>query len=314
MHEITLNRLNLCLFSFDNFFFCFLLKVYLCTRPCTNLLVSGVSGEGETDDGVADDDDDDNGDIVAMKSTSDAANGTVMATATAGSDDGAMGEAADGGVGDRAATTIQAVYRGFRARKYVETVNAAAIKIQAGFRGYRVRQSLKNAAPSTATTTTDDSQCWSDDDQKSVVSVTYAPLKEFGADQPVLQQQQRGLDDDDDDDDPQLLQTGDDEVFEHDDGGGGDGDGQMEIGTASSGGSSPEVEAVVVPATSVVQVPDGDGGDDDDDVEALTNAAVKIQARVRGFAARKRLNDEKNGAGAVGDGGGDAGGGSVEKK
>lgn len=258
-----------------------------------------VSGEAEAYDDA---------DIVAMKSTS-AANGTVAATATAGTDDGAASSASDGGAGDRAATTIQAVYRGFRARKYVETVNAAAVKIQAGFRGYRVRQSLKNAAPSTTTTTPDDSQCWSDDDQKSVVSVTYAPLKESAADGQMVQQQ-RGSDgsDDDDDDDPQLLQSGDDEVFEND---GGDGSGLGETSAVSGvQKASAEAGAVEVATTSVVPVQDGD--EDDDEVEALTNAAIKIQARVRGFATRKRLNDEKNGAGAV-DKGGD-GSGSVEKQ
>lgn len=194
----------------------------------------------------------------------------------------------DNGADDRAATTIQAVYRGFRARKYVETVHAAAVKIQAGFRGYRVRQSLKNAAPSTATTNTDDSQCWSDDDQKSVVSVTYAPLKDgdaaaggpdrllyIGA--PV---KQTG-----DDGDDRSLVAGDDEVFADD-------DGQKDEPAKPS--SSPRLNDVDVDAGVKV----GDDDDDDDgDVRALTDAAVKIQARVRGFVARKRLNDEKNATG-----------------
>ncbi|XP_029342783.1 uncharacterized protein LOC100164443 isoform X3 [Acyrthosiphon pisum] len=127
----------------------------------------------ETGDGVVENDHPDNEIDAVMKST---ANGG----SSDGSVEAAIIVAQDNGADDRAATTIQAVYRGFRARKYVEAVNAAAVKIQAGFRGYRVRQSLKNAAPSTATTTTDESQCWSDDDQKSVVSVTYAPLKEYG--------------------------------------------------------------------------------------------------------------------------------------
>jgi len=34
------------------------------------------------------------------------------------------------------------------------------------------------------------------------------------------------------------------------------------------------------------------------EAEALVQAAVKIQARVRGFATRKRLNKEKNDGGA----------------
>jgi len=34
--------------------------------------------------------------------------------------------------------------------------------------------------------------------------------------------------------------------------------------------------------------------DDAAETEELVQAAIKIQARVRGFAARKRLNEEKN--------------------
>ncbi|XP_060844145.1 uncharacterized protein LOC132924078 isoform X2 [Rhopalosiphum padi] len=265
---------------------------------------------------------------------------------------------------DRAATTIQAVYRGFRARKYVEAVNAAAVKIQAGFRGYRVRQSLKNAAPSAAIATTDDSQCWSDDDQKSVVSVIYAPLKEYGS-------EPRGSDDDDDgggggggdgptsgvgsgddsvdgvaavgggdgdggddgavdgvgvgdgrsvvvgsidggrvvgaggvggtvgvyvddDDDDDQLQTGDDEVFERDDKDNGGG------GGSSGGSGGVDVGLPVrIPTTITLTAPPADQNevsapDDAAEAEALVQAAVKIQARVRGFATRKRLNEEKN--------------------
>lgn len=250
----------------------------------------------------------------------------MKSSAGGGSPDGSAGSAMtvaqDNGADDRAATTIQAVYRGFRARKYVEAVNAAAVKIQAGFRGYRVRQSLKNAAPSTATTTTDDSQCWSDDDQKSVVSVTYAPLKEYeceprgagdgrgddgdgpsagvGGDDGVAGDgdgvdsargdrvgasvgvsgvgiREDGGDDDDDDDD--QLQTGDDEVFEPNDH---DGGGSSGVGLLAAALSEPANPTEVTP-------------DDVAEAEALVQAAVKIQARVRGFAARKRLNEEKNG-------------------
>lgn len=176
---------------------------------------------------------------------------------------------ADGGADDRAATTIQAVYRGFRARKYVETVTAAAVKIQAGFRGYRVRQSLKNAAPpsstATATTTTDNSQCWSDDDQKSVVSVTYAPLNEFDRD---------GVEGSADV--MAAVAANDDEVFPY------DGDGNVE----PSGGD--------VAAEQQPKQAQQSGAGTADDLRALTDAAVKIQARVRGFAVRKHLNDEKN--------------------
>jgi len=276
----------------------------------------------------------------------------MKSTANGGSSDGsveaATAVAQDNGADDRAATTIQAVYRGFRARKYVEAVNAAAVKIQAGFRGYRVRQSLKNAAPSTATTNTDDSQCWSDDDQKSVVSVTYMPLKDHEL-EPRGAGDGRGDGDDannaggaasvsgvgasgnvssasgdigsggvdghggngvgggdgvdaiggahvgagvgvggvgiyeiDDDDDDQL-QTGDDEVFERD---------ENEIG-GSGGVGNPAtnpIPTLLVPAipTEVSKV------DDAAEAEELVQAAIKIQARVRGFAARKRLNEEKN--------------------
>lgn len=164
---------------------------------------------------------------------------------------------ADDGADDRAATTIQAVYRGFRARKYVETVTAAAVKIQAGFRGYRVRQSLKNAAPpsstATATTTADNSQCWSDDDQKSVVSVAYAPLNECD----------RG---------EALAYDGDENVVTADE----------NVVTADGEGAGGRPERATAAKTA------------DDGVRALTDAAVKIQAAVRGFAARKRLDDEKN--------------------
>lgn len=184
----------------------------------------------------------------------------------------------DNGADDRAATTIQAVYRGFRARKYVETVHAAAVKIQAGFRGYRVRQSLKNAAPSTATTNTDDSQCWSDDDQKSVVSVTYAPLKDCdvaasGPDR-VLDIGE-GMKRPDDDGDDRSLVAGDDEVFVDDN------------------GKKDEPAKPSSARLDVVDV-DVDADDDDDDVRALADAAIKIQSRIRGFVVRKRLNDEKN--------------------
>lgn len=181
---------------------------------------------------------------------------------------------ADGGADDRAATTIQAMYRGFRARKSVETAHAAAAKIQAGFRGYRVRQSLKNTAPSTATTITDDSQCWSDDDQKSVVSVAAPrsqPLKDDGR-CPTAPASAAGATIGTARDDDQLQQTDDDdEVFAYD---------GVPIG-------KPTPQS---PAAGVL-----DGDDEDDDAAALTRAAVKIQARVRGFAARKRMNDEKNG-------------------
>lgn len=307
--------------------------------------------------------------------------GVMKSTSNDGSSDGSMEAAVivsqDNGADDRAATTIQAVYRGFRTRKYVEAVNAAAVKIQAGFRGYRVRQSLKNAAPSTATTTTDDSQCWSDDDQKSVVSVTYAPLKEYeceprgdgdgrgddgsddGGDGPSpgvgishsisgapgdvddrdgehggdrsgdhggdnsgnygddsssdnISYRNGNCDDGgdegnsigniesahvgdvgvtgagvylDDDDDDDQLQTGDDEVFESDDndngggGGGNVGDLAKNLTTTLSG---PETPAEVSTLNDAAES------------EEMVQAAIKIQARVRGFAARKRLNEEKN--------------------
>ncbi|XP_060856001.1 uncharacterized protein LOC132933742 [Metopolophium dirhodum] len=281
----------------------------------------------------------------------------MKSTANGGSSDGSV-EAAiivaqDNGADDRAATTIQAVYRGFRARKYVEAVNAAAVKIQAGFRGYRVRQSLKNAAPSTATTTTDESQCWSDDDQKSVVSVTYAPLKEYGCEprgagdgrgddgsddggdgpSPVAEvgdsvsgvpgdvgdgggDSDRGGDHggdgdgrsgagniggahvgagvgvgvgfgvgvyEDDDDDDDQLQTGDDEVFERDDK---DIDGG---GNVANLATNPTTTLSGLATPTEVSTPD-----DAAEAKELEQAAIKIQARVRGFAARKRLNDEKN--------------------
>ncbi|XP_050444056.1 uncharacterized protein LOC126847721 isoform X2 [Adelges cooleyi] len=141
-----------------------------------------------------------------MKSTK-----TPVATADGGNGGGSADE--------RAATTIQAVYRGFRARKYAETVNAAAAKIQAGFRGYRVRQSLKNGAPASTATTTENSLCWSDDEQqKSVVSGVVA------------------------------------------------------------------ADDVVGPAAVRHRTDD----------EARTDAAIKIQARVRGYVTRKRLSKEKN--------------------
>lgn len=196
-----------------------------------------------------------------MKSTATAEEG--MTTTIAAVDDGAD---------DRAATTIQAVYRGFRARKYVETVTAAAVKIQAGFRGYRVRQSLKNAAPpsSTATTTTtaDNSQCWSDDDQKSVVSVTYAPLNEEPA--AVATATVAVIDDDE-----VFAYDGDKAECTNDD------DGKE----CTDGGRPPEQQTTAGAAVAAA--------DDEDDVRALTDAAVKIQARVRGFAVRKHLNEEK---------------------
>lgn len=253
-------------------------------------------------------------------------NDAVMkSTASGGSPDGSMeatsvAVAQDNGADDRAATTIQAMYRGFRARKYVEAVNAAAVKIQAGFRGYRVRQSLKNASPSTATTTTDDSQGWSDDDQKSIVSVTYVPLKEYRCESRGVGDGDDGSDDGghgpsagngvvgvgsidgkdrsgdigvggdvvggvvsgdvavsgvdiyvDDDDDDDQLQTGDDEVFESDD-----------VGPPAENPTITLSEPTS-PATP----------EDPAEVEALVQAAVKIQARVRGFAVRKRLNEEK---------------------
>lgn len=223
-----------------------------------------VTGGGSS--GQEDDDDDD-----VMKPT--VADGMTTPTVVAGGEPAAVPKAeadADNGADDRAATTIQAVYRGFRARKYFEAVNAAAIKIQAGFRGYRVRQSLKNGAPST---TTDESQCWSDDDQKSVVSVTYVPLKDAAADGDAgdaAEPAQPPVDDDD-----QLLQTGDDEVFEYDD------DPAKTLGSSQT------------PQTLPVQVDAADV-----DAEAMTNAAVKIQAQVRGMATRKRLNDAKNSDGS----------------
>lgn len=190
---------------------------------------------------------------------------------------------------DRAATTIQAMYRGFRARKYVETVHAAAVKIQAGFRGYRVRQSLKNAAPlSTATTNTDDSQCWSDDDQRSVVSVTYAPLKECnvaaaGGPGRVLDVSATEKQPDDDGDDRSLMAGGDDEVYAND-----DGKKDVPVESLSARLDDVDVDADVDADVGVDVDHNGDG------VRAQTDAAVKIQARIRGFVARKRLNDEKN--------------------
>ncbi|KAF0761396.1 Uncharacterized protein FWK35_00030674 [Aphis craccivora] len=351
----------------------------------------------------------------------------MKSTANGGgsSSDGPVEEAIvvqqDNGADDRAATTIQAMYRGFRARKYVEAVNAAAVKIQAGFRGYRVRQSLKNAAPSAAVTTADDSQCWSDDDQKSVVSVIYTPLKEY--DEPRGVGDGRGDGDDDDDhnvpspagvgggddgvviggggsdiigdgreddrnvkvagsvdsghvtvgagvggvsgaidaiyvdDDDDELQTGDDEVFERDDNDkGGDIGLPVTVPTVTlqeqtiptvtlQGPTSPtitlqEQTIPTEPTTSTVTLqgqtiptvtfqgqtiptvtlqepttqtvtlqgqtiptvtlqestsPTGESAPDDAaEAEALVQAAVKIQARVRGFATRKRLNEEKN--------------------
>ncbi|XP_022168085.1 uncharacterized protein LOC111032160 isoform X2 [Myzus persicae] len=281
----------------------------------------------------------------------------MKSTANGGSSDGSVAVAQDNGADDRAATTIQAVYRGFRARKYVEAVNAAAVKIQAGFRGYRVRQSLKNAAPSTTTTTTDESQCWSDDDQKSVVSVTYTPLKEYGC-EPRGAGDGRGDGDDGSDDggnkpnsgvgnadsvsgvpsdvgggggdgvgggddvglsgvgtiggahvvtdvgvsgvgvyedDDDELQTGDDEVFERDD-------------NDINGGGGSAIENPATNPTTTLSEPENPTTtlsepenptkvstlEDAAEAEALVQAAIKIQARVRGFAARKRLNDEKN--------------------
>ncbi|XP_025190929.1 uncharacterized protein LOC112591352 isoform X2 [Melanaphis sacchari] len=284
--------------------------------------------------------------IVVMKSTASGG----------GSSDGSMEATVvvpqDNGADDRAATTIQAVYRGFRARKYVEAVNAAAVKIQAGFRGYRVRQSLKNAAPSTATTATDDSQCWSDDDQKSVVSVIYTPLKEYGC-EPRGAGDGRGDGDDestsgiggedsvsgvvadgdvvsggngngdgvgddhsvvvgsigdghvvdagvgvsgaigvyvDDDDDDDQLQSGDDEVFERDD------KDNISYGSGGVGGGDIGLPATI-PTTTLTEPTNStkvSAVDDVAEAEALVQAAVKIQARVRGFATRKRLNEEKN--------------------
>lgn len=299
-------------------------------------LIFGFIGDGEAENNLSGNEID-----AVMKST---ANGG----SSDGSVEAAMAVAQNNGADDRAATTIQAVYRGFRARKYVEAVNAAAVKIQAGFRGYRVRQSLKNAAPSTATTTTDESQCWSDDDQKSVVSVTYMPLKEprgagdgrgdgdddsdEGGDGPISgvgtsdnvssvagdigggEGNSGGGDGGGDsfgrnagvgaigsahvgagvgvggvgayevnDDDDDQLQTGDDEVFERDD---------NEIGNGSG------VENPAKNPTTTLSVPanptEVSMQDDAAEAEALEQAAIKIQARVRGFAARKRLNEEKN--------------------
>ncbi|XP_050064012.1 uncharacterized protein LOC114130554 isoform X3 [Aphis gossypii] len=332
----------------------------------------------------------------------------MKSTANGGgsSSDGPVEEAIvvpqDNGADDRAATTIQAVYRGFRARKYVETVNAAAVKIQAGFRGYRVRQSLKNAAPSAAATTADDSQCWSDDDQKSVVSVIYTPLKEYDEPRSVGDGRGGGDDDDDndrdvpspagvggsddgvviggggggvigdggnddrsvkvassvdggrvavgagvggiggaidaiyvDDDDDDELQTGDDEVFERDDNDKGGNVGlPMTVPTVTQ--QEPTIPTVTLqgptiptvtlqgltiptvtlqePAIPIVTLqgptiptftlqeptspPAESAPDDVAEAEALVQAAVKIQARVRGFATRKRLNEEKNDGGA----------------
>ncbi|KAJ4448305.1 hypothetical protein ANN_10320 [Periplaneta americana] len=44
---------------------------------------------------------------------------------------------------EAAATKIQASYRGFKARKDLQTANSAASKIQAGFRGYQVRKQMR---------------------------------------------------------------------------------------------------------------------------------------------------------------------------
>ncbi|XP_026819730.1 cell wall protein IFF6 isoform X2 [Rhopalosiphum maidis] len=327
-----------------------------------------ISDEEMRATGLPSDDEDntseaDNGKADNDTNETDIVDAVMKSTANGGSSDGSVDSSAINveavaGANERAATTIQAVYRGFRARKYVEAVNAAAVKIQAGFRGYRVRQSLKNAAPSAAIATTDDSQCWSDDDQKSVVSVIYAPLKEYGS-EPRGAADGRGDGDDgsdddgdgptsgvgsgensvggvvvdggdgdggdgavdgvgggddrsvvvgsidggrvvgavgvyvDDDDDDDQLQTGDDEVFERDDkdnGGGG-----------SSGGSGGGVDVglpVRIPTTITLTAPtdqnEVSAPDDAAEAEALVQAAVKIQARVRGFATRKRLNEEKN--------------------
>lgn len=222
-----------------------------------------------------------------MKSVTDN-DGTSLASAGEGTtdDSGPNNKATDpttnvtavnDGADDRAATTIQAVYRGFRARKYVETVNAAAVKIQAGFRGYRVRRSLKNSDPPTielsAPTDADENNDWSDDDdddddEKSVVSVTYAPLKE-------RDQQQQVTVSGDGDRDP--SQTADGETIESK-----GSDAKNPIPSDPEGRSETEEKKVE------------DGDDVEEDAEALTNAAVKIQAMVRGQAARKRLNDENN--------------------
>jgi len=91
-----------------------------------------------------------------------------------------------------------------------------------------------------------------------------------------------GVYEDDDDDDDQL-QTGDDEVFERDekdiDGGGN----VANLATSPTGTlSGPDTP-------TEVSTPD-----DAAEAKRLEQAAIKIQARVRGFAARKRLNDEKN--------------------
>ncbi|XP_050529644.1 uncharacterized protein LOC126899130 isoform X2 [Daktulosphaira vitifoliae] len=139
---------------------------------------------------------------------------------------------------ENAATTIQAVYRGFRTRKYIESANAAAAKIQAGFRGYQVRQSLKNAVNFTATTTDDNSQCWSDEEQKSVVSVNYCI--------------------------PAVTSS-------------------TVIGNNLT--IDQEYDETRVNSSS-----------DQHNVEdnARTDAAIKIQARVRGYVTRKRLSKEKN--------------------
>jgi len=89
-----------------------------------------------------------------------------------------------------------------------------------------------------------------------------------------------GVYEDDDDDE---LQTGDDEVFERDDKDIGGGDNVENLATNPTTTLSGPATPAEVPTS-----------DDAAEAEKLEQAAIKIQARVRGFAARKRLNDEKN--------------------
>lgn len=168
-------------------------------------------------------------------------------------------------------------------------------------------------------TATDDDRgdSWSDEDQKSVVSVIYScliesPCTESPEEEGLFKHSRRGLPEFQeypqvgyDSEDELSLRTGDDDVFVCD-----------TEQTIVAPDLPPERQQTPA-AASVRQGIDGDNDDDNDDddnvdndddnndnnnndgvdMEVLTNAAVIIQARVRGFVVRKRLNEQKNGDG-----------------
>lgn len=223
------------------------------------------------------------------------------------------------GAGDRAATTIQAV-----------------------FRGYRVRRSLRKnvaAATTTATSTTEDSCSDDDDEQKSVV---YAPLQRNDGERQTHGHQR--IPPGGQEDAEQTSETGDDEVFADDNGQWvnkslSDSE-QKDSGSVDDGEpmthKSPENpgehqlapgETATNESTELCEDNDGDAANGKavltsahnnvtemitsltaeikngesiiveaiaDNMDELSKAAVKIQANIRGVVARKRLDQENN--------------------